>query len=101
MNERELKCLTKVPARTEGVPRWPKALGKAEQSSVAKRRRDQGEREEGGRSGGVEPEEEEDSRGDGELGETSPTFWAAGDWRQLGTGGSCLPLISGAPDCGT
>ena len=43
MNERELKCLTKVPARTEGVPRWPKALGKAEQSSVAKRRRDRGE----------------------------------------------------------
>lgn len=31
----------------------------------------------------MEPEEEEDSRRDGELGETSPAFWAAGDWRQL------------------
>ena len=30
-----------------------------------------------------EPEEEEDSRRDGELGETSPAFWAAPDWRQL------------------
>lgn len=55
-----MQCLTKVPARTEGVPRWPKALGQAEQSSVAKRRREQGEGEEEGRGRGGEWKEEED-----------------------------------------
>ena len=55
-----MKCLTKVPARTEGVPRWPKALGEAEQSPVAKRRREQGDGEEEGRGGGGGRKEEED-----------------------------------------
>ena len=95
MNERELKCLTKVPARTEGVPRWPKALGKAEQSSVAKRRRDRGR---GRRGGGVgEWSRRRRRTREGTVSWEKPAQPSG----QLGTGGSCLPLISGAPDRGT
>lgn len=46
-----MKCLTKVPARTEGVPRWPKALGRL---SRVQWLRGGGSRRRGGVGEGVE-----------------------------------------------
>ena len=78
-----------MPARTEGVPRWPKALGKAD-SSVAKRRREQGGGGRGERNGRRRRTRER----------TASWENPAQPSGQLGTGGSCLPLIPGAPECG-